>query len=68
MAIMLEVLCRLKIIVNQDKSIIYILFFSTISGVFSIIFGILLAEEGSYNEQTLFFHRWLGVATTILSL
>ena len=67
MAIMLEVLCRLKIIVNQDKSIIYILFFSTISGVFSIIFGILLAEEGSYNEQTLFFHRWLGVATTILS-
>ena len=67
MAIILEVLSRKEIISGQEKSIVYILFFGTLSGLFSIIFGWLLANVNSYDDQILFFHRWLGIITTVLS-
>ena len=40
---------------------------STFGAILSVLMGLLLAKEGGYNEQTLFWHRNLGIATAILS-
>ncbi|MEM9848650.1 MAG: DUF2231 domain-containing protein [Bacteroidota bacterium] len=38
-----------------------------ISAFLAAFFGWLLAEEGGYEESSLFWHRWLGIALTLLS-
>ncbi|MEM6377970.1 MAG: c-type cytochrome domain-containing protein, partial [Bacteroidota bacterium] len=40
---------------------------STLGAILSVIMGLFLAKEGGYNEQTLFWHRTLGIATAISS-
>lgn len=40
---------------------------STLGAVLAVIMGLLLAREGGYGEQTLFWHRNLGITTALLS-
>ncbi|TDQ17529.1 putative membrane protein [Algoriphagus boseongensis] len=47
------------------KALPIILTLGAISALFSVIIGFLLAEEGGYPEQTLFWHRWMGIAVAL---
>ncbi len=40
---------------------------STVGAILAVTMGLLLAREGGYGEQTLFWHRNLGIATALLS-
>lgn len=50
------------------KAVSYLWFASAITATVSSLFGWFLANEGSYANWTLFFHRWLGIALIFLSL
>jgi uncharacterized membrane protein len=39
-----------------------------ISAALAVVFGYLLSLSGDYNEDTLFWHKWSGVAVLIFSL
>lgn len=39
-----------------------------ISAAFAVLFGYLLSLSGDYDENTLFWHKWSGVAVLIFSL
>ncbi len=49
----------------HDSSIFLALLLSFGSAAFSAITGWLLSHEGGYDEQILFWHKWLGIATTV---
>lgn len=51
-----------------DSALPTTFFFATISSFLSCLFGWLLAKEGGYDDNLLFWHRWLGVSITVLSL
>ena len=47
-----------------DSSIFLALLLSFGSAIFSAITGWLLSHEGGYDGNILFWHQWLGLATT----
>jgi len=51
----------------SKKSVPYVFFWAFISAVFSCLMGWALSQSGEYDENTLFFHQWLGVAVAVLS-
>ncbi len=51
-----------------DKAISIAWLCGGIAALFSAIIGYLLSTGGGYDEQTLFWHKWLGVLLTMLSL
>lgn len=67
-AILLEIYFRKKMSSGKRKSILFILVLGAVGSIFAALFGWLLAEEGGFNEDTLFWHRWLGIATAVISL
>ncbi|MCL6268220.1 c-type cytochrome domain-containing protein [Flagellimonas myxillae] len=40
----------------------------SISAFFAVLFGYFLSLSGDYNESTLFWHKWVGVAVLLFSL
>ncbi len=50
---------------KYDRLVINGWFLSALSALVTTVFGWLLATEGSYAEDTLFWHRWLGVSITV---
>lgn len=50
------------------KSLPIVLSLAALSAVISVIVGFLLAEEGGYPEQTLFWHRWFGIPVPLGSI
>lgn len=52
---------------EYQKSISYIWLMSGISAAIASIMGWFLANEGSYANWTLFFHRWMGIGIAIVS-
>ncbi|MEM6646119.1 MAG: c-type cytochrome domain-containing protein [Bacteroidota bacterium] len=46
----------------------FVLGFGALSAIAAAVFGWLLASDGGYNENALFWHRWLGIAVTALSI
>ncbi len=51
---------------NQALPITLLL--SAVSAVLAVLFGILLAESGGYDESTLAWHRWLGIGVAVVSI
>lgn len=47
--------------------LIYLWGLGAISAVFAVVFGYLLSLSGDYNEDTLFWHKWSGVAVLVFS-
>lgn len=43
------------------------LFLGAVSALVSAIFGYMLSLGGGYNEDTLFWHQWLGIGLTVLA-
>ena len=46
----------------------YLWALGSISAFFAVLFGYFLSLSGDYNESTLFWHKWLGVAVFLFSL
>ncbi|WP_420602749.1 c-type cytochrome domain-containing protein [Flagellimonas sp.] len=46
----------------------YLWALGSISALFAVLFGYFLSLSGDYNESTLFWHKWLGIAVFLFSL
>lgn len=52
---------------NLDTAISITLFCGGAGAVLSAIIGYLLSQDGGYDEQTLFWHQWLGIGLGIFA-
>jgi uncharacterized membrane protein len=52
---------------NLDTAISISMFCGGIGLVLSALFGYLLSSSGGYDEQTLFWHQWLGIGLVIFT-
>jgi len=67
--IIIAVLVEWRLKNNKHKNAIsYIWLASAISSGVAALMGWFLANQGSYDNWTLFFHRWLGIIIGILAL
>ncbi|MGW9685322.1 c-type cytochrome domain-containing protein [Flagellimonas sp. 2504JD1-5] len=46
----------------------YIWGLGSISALFAVLFGYFLSLSGDYNENTLFWHKWMGVGVFLFSI
>jgi uncharacterized membrane protein len=53
---------------NLDNAISLMLLSGAVASVLAVVLGWLLAGEGGYDESTLFWHRWVGVAVAVISI
>jgi uncharacterized membrane protein len=67
-AVILEFISRRKGLENLQPAIAPILWFGMISAIISCILGYLLSTSGEYNEDTLFWHQWMGIGVAFVSL
>ncbi|RED95251.1 DUF2231 domain-containing protein [Marinoscillum furvescens] len=69
LAAIMEVLARVR--PNRygklDTAIALSLLFGAIGAVLSAVVGYLLAQGGSYDEQTLGWHKWMGIGLGVLA-
>lgn len=66
-AFIMEVSSRFKRFEYLKPSISFVLLLGIISGIAAVGSGYLLSLGGGYDEQTLFFHQWLGLSVVILA-
>ena len=52
---------------GKNRAIVFILFLGAISAIIAAVFGWLLANDG-YDENTLFWHKWLGISTAVFAI
>lgn len=50
-----------------QQAVTMTLFIGALSAIFSSVSGWLLANRGAYIEQSLFLHRWLGIAVAVFA-
>ncbi len=67
LAIFMEFVSRSPKFKHLKPSIRLIWLLGTLSGAVAALFGYLLSLEGSYTGDTLLWHQWAGIATTILA-
>lgn len=53
---------------NLDHTIAYTLFWGTLASLGAIVIGWLLSLQGGYDSNLLFWHKWVGILVTLLSL
>jgi len=68
LAILVEIFLGKKQSDQGPDYVRFILGWSVVGSALSILFGWLLAGNGGYTGSTLGWHRWLGVATGVVSL
>ncbi len=49
------------------KALPLTLFLGMISAIIAALFGWLLSDEGGYDENALFWHKWLGIGVAVLA-
>lgn len=67
-AFILEIYQRIKPRENLSTSIKLALGFGVLSALLSIGTGLLLEENGAYDEDLLFRHKWMAISLTVLSV
>jgi uncharacterized membrane protein len=67
-AAILEFISRKKGLQTLQPAITPILWWGMISAIVSCIFGYLLSSSGEYNEDTLFWHQWMGISVALVAL
>ena len=50
-----------------NLAISYAFLFAALSGVLSVILGLMLASDEGYNESTLNIHKWTGISLTLVA-
>jgi uncharacterized membrane protein len=68
LASIIELTEHFKITKGLKVAVPFTLLIGFISGTIACILGLLLAGAGDYNEDTLSYHKWAGILTTISSL
>ncbi|WP_144804348.1 FN3 associated domain-containing protein [Maribacter sp. MAR_2009_72] len=68
LAFLLEIYSRFKPKKPFRESIEFTLFVAVVSALLSLATGWLLGEEGGYEEQALFLHRWMAVSFTVATI
>ncbi len=53
--------------VDLDLAITYAFLLGVISGIVSIILGLMLASDGGYNVDTLNLHKWTAIIMTLIT-
>lgn len=66
-AAILEIISRKKELDSLQPAIAPILLVGTLTAIISCLFGYLLSSSGEYNEETLFWHQWMGIAVAFIS-
>lgn len=66
-AVLLELFKRKKESKGRHQALVFILCCGAISAILAAVFGWLLANDG-YDENTLFWHKWLGIATAVVAI
>ena len=66
-AAILELIARKKELNSLQPAIAPILLVGTLTAIISCLFGYLLSSSGEYNEDTLFWHQWMGIAVAFIS-
>ena len=56
-----------KSIIVWKRPVLFALFFGIIASIFTIITGLLLASDSSYDATAIDRHKWLGISVLILS-
>lgn len=67
-AFLLELLKRWKKRTDLDTSIQLALLIGSGAAIASVFTGLLLANEGGYEEEMLVKHKWLGIVMTVFSV
>lgn len=67
LAFLLQLLSRKSPSPGMDKAIVFSLGIGALGAVFAAGAGWLLANEGGYDDKTLFLHRWMGIGLAILA-
>ena len=67
LAVVLQLLARNEKYASLQNAISIAFLLGTISALLSCITGWTLASGGDYDETTLFWHRWLGLAVAFIS-
>ena len=69
LAAIMEVLSRMfsEKYKGLDLAISISILCGSFGAILSIIIGLLLAEGGGYDEQTLFWHKWMGITVAIFA-
>ena len=67
-AAILEFISRKKGLEVLQPAIAPILWWGMIFAIISCIFGYLLSSSGEYNEDTLFWHQWMGISVALVAL
>ena len=52
---------------NLNPAIAFTLLWGTIASIFAVAIGWLLSQQGGYDSNILFWHKWLGILVTLLS-
>lgn len=53
---------------SWNSAIAFMWLSGSLSAIVAIILGLLLASDGSYQGDDLFWHKWMGITTGVLSL
>lgn len=67
-AFALEVVKRWKKRTDMDFSIGIALFLGAASSIAAVVTGLMLADEGGYENAALNWHKWMGIALAVVSV
>jgi uncharacterized membrane protein len=67
MALVFELLARAKAFKNLKAAVQPTLLIGAITSLFSVATGLILEQEGGYDDKLLTIHKYLGISTTVLS-
>lgn len=68
LAFALEIYGRFKPNLSTDEIVSFVLAAAAVTALFSLGTGWLLGEEGGFDEDLLFLHRWMAVAFTVTTI
>lgn len=65
---LMELLASRKGFEKLNSAVSFSLFWGALAGVISVVFGLLLASSGEYDEGSLYWHRFLGIVVTVIAI
>jgi len=68
LAVILAFVSKSKKFNSLAASLDFVLLLGAISAVLACVFGYMLSFSGDYNEETLYWHQWMGIGLAVVSL
>ncbi|CAN5412257.1 ribonuclease inhibitor [soil metagenome] len=67
-AFLMEIFSRIPRFSHLGQSVPFVLILGVISTLIAALLGYFLSLGGGYDEETLFWHKWLGVSVGVIAL